>query len=129
MDQLSVFFGQLMMLYFLAVGLCMLFNRDAFREAYREILTNPGIGLISAIMSLILGAVIVVLHSRFFLNWSILVSIIGWYMYLKGFLRVMFPQLNEKALAILDNNTAYILLGSIQLGIAIYFGISLYALG
>jgi len=89
---LTYFYAELLGVIFGVIGLAMLVNRPMMREALREMVENRGVLLVTALVTLVLGLLVVLTHNV----WNggllvVLVTLFGWAMTVKGALLMLFP--------------------------------------
>ena len=78
---LSKIFG----LYFLGVGVAFLLNLKQFKAFYNEIAQSKCFCFMGGIMSLFIGAFIISVHNFWIWDYSLIITIIGWLSFFKGF--------------------------------------------
>lgn len=88
----SILLAKIFGLYFFILGIALIFKKDYFRKAYDEVLTHKGDTILLACVTLILGILLVLSHGHFSLNWSFLVSLMSWIIFIKGILLFWFPE-------------------------------------
>jgi hypothetical protein len=81
--------------------------------------------LITGLMTLILGAIIVALNNTWALDWRLLITILGWVMFLKGAMMLILPEfsvsiwkkLSVKPSILLMSGVLYLIIGIYLIGI------------
>lgn len=100
----SLYLGTVVGLYLIIFGLTLLFRPHVITDAVRDVLNSRGMSLIIAIVTLILGLLMVVGHNYWVLGWPLLVTLISWLVLMSGILRLVFPQkVAHKSLVFLDH--------------------------
>lgn len=89
---LTYFYAQLFGIIMLVAGLGMVANRRSTLQVTREWLENRAVLYISGLLALLLGLVVVLTHNL----WTgsaltVVVTLIGWALILKGVLRLFLP--------------------------------------
>lgn len=88
---LSIFFAQLIGLYLVIVSLGVLIHHHRYRRVTHEFLTNHALVAISGNLGLLMGLVILVMHHVWVANWPVVITIIGWFLVLRGILAIFLP--------------------------------------
>lgn len=89
--QTSIFIGKVLGIYMLITCIALLFNQKYYRETFKEIIDNKSFFIISAIISLIIGILIIITHNIWIVQWQLLITILGWIALLKGIFLLFFP--------------------------------------
>lgn len=88
----SKFLARLMGPTFVAIALGMLINLGTYQSMITEAL-HPGVLLyLSGLLSLPAGLAIVNLHNRWFMDWRVIITVLGWLMTIGGVIRIVVPQ-------------------------------------
>ncbi len=88
----SKFLARLMGPTFVAIALGMLINLGTYQSMITEAL-HPGVLLyLSGLLSLLAGLAIVNLHNRWFMDWRVIITVLGWLMTIGGVIRIVVPQ-------------------------------------
>lgn len=88
---ISIFLAKIIGTYMLITSIAMLINLKFYKKALDEAVKSPMIILISAILTLILGILIVISHNVWIQGWPVIITIIGWLILIKGILLFFFP--------------------------------------
>jgi len=75
---MSVWLAKAFSIYFLVIGVAMIFNRQAFMARLNATMQEEGALLISAIMTLILGIILVLSNNIWAWGWPVVVTILCW---------------------------------------------------
>lgn len=86
---LSQIFG----LYLVAVALAMVMHKDRFYAAAEEILKSKGLMLFAAIITLMMGIVLITIHNIWLYSWPMVITIICWVVFVSGLMRLLMPEL------------------------------------
>lgn len=84
---LSQFYGVVLAV----TGLGILLNRDHFHKVVDNVCKNQGAQFLLAMLSLLLGTIIVINHNIWHKDWTAIVTIVGWVMLFDGVVRMLFP--------------------------------------
>jgi len=93
---LSIFLGRVLGLYMIIVGFFYLCRRDYIQKAAEHIFENDSLVIITAVISLIIGLLIVVGHNVWSLNWTVVITILGYLSLIKGLVRLFIPHHTDK---------------------------------
>ncbi|MBT4916851.1 hypothetical protein HN709_04955 [Candidatus Peregrinibacteria bacterium] len=88
----SILVAQILGLVYVVLGLGMLLNGAYYKKTFDELLKSPSFMFFGGIMSLILGFLIVRVHNFWVMDWTVIVTIIGWGALLKGFMIFLAPK-------------------------------------
>ncbi len=88
----SLFLAKFLGVYLILVSTLMLTRREVMRKGFQEILYIPGLLMLSGLISL-LGGVAIVIGNSFLLEGSIVVTILGFLMVVKGLIRLGWPNI------------------------------------
>ncbi len=90
---LSVFLAQLFGIYLLITGLYYILRYDQIEEVLTDFYSSPALRVTSAVISLLIGLIIILSHSVWVLNWPLLITLIGYLSFAKGILNLFYPEL------------------------------------
>lgn len=117
---ISIALAKIFAIYFIVVGLSLLINRNFFKEVLKDLVHSHIAMLIIAILTLILGAILVVVHGGVTHGWQLSVTIMCWLTLAAGVARTLFPTFIQHMAADMLTKDAYFFiagLGSILLGL------------
>lgn len=89
---MDVILGQIFGCFLFIIGLGMMLNPKLFKDAYFDVQNHSALQLISAIIPILLGAVVVVLMPSFVFSWQLSISLLGYALFVIGTLRYFFLQ-------------------------------------
>ena len=92
----SVVLAQVFGIYLAVMGISLLFNPKYYNEAAADLFAHKGVLLLSAIMTLILGIILVLSHNLWVNDWRVIVTMLCWLTFIKGVVRVVFPCFDQK---------------------------------
>lgn len=87
----SIALAQIFALYFTVIGLSLIINRRFFRAMLKDLVHSHIAMLIIATVTLILGAVLVVVHNVWTSDWRVAVTLVCWLTFVAGVVRTLFP--------------------------------------
>ncbi|MCB1113581.1 MAG: hypothetical protein KDK62_02370 [Chlamydiia bacterium] len=117
------FWASLLGLYYLILGVILLFRKEAVLASVENFYKNPGSLLLGGIFALFLGLAIVSTHLVFVMNWQGIITLIGFLAIIKGVMMIAFPKdLEVTARRFLDSKyfTAWVI-AIILLGAALFY--------
>ena len=77
---------------FLILAISMLLNRRYYQEVYDELLDNPALIYFGGLLGIILGTSIISFHNIWIKEWPLLITIIGWIIFIKSILLLFLPE-------------------------------------
>lgn len=92
-DLMTLFLAKLLGLYFLLVGLFLLTKGPIVKRAVAELKGNYLITFLTGSCRLLFGLILVLSHTTWTANWTLLIPIIGYLLILSGIIRLFFPVL------------------------------------
>ena len=117
----SIILAQILGLYLIIMSVAMLVNKRYYQDAMIVMLQNSGVMFLTAIITLVLGVLLVVFHNVWVLDWRIIITILAWLGFIKGLLEIYFPEKIIKWSDIIQNDRFYY----ISLGICAVLGVYL----
>lgn len=96
---ITLFLATVLGWYLVVMGILFLTRQDHVKAAVSEILAHRGTFFLLSLITFIIGLVMVASHNFWFLNWSIIVSILSWLILISGIVRLFFP---EKAISMAE---------------------------
>ncbi|MGD9152132.1 MAG: hypothetical protein PVG30_00525 [Gammaproteobacteria bacterium] len=119
----SIFLARVFGLYLIIGCLAVLFRFQHIQTAYDELVASKANVLLIALLSLIIGILIVVAHSVFVWDWRLLITLIGYLVFVKGIMLLFCPECAMKLkVAIMSNRSAYYIMIIIFLLIGLFLG-------
>lgn len=88
----SIFLARIFAVVYLTAGVGMLLNQEYFKKGMKKMLDDFTAVLLGGLMSLILGMLILNVHSGWAQDWTSLVTLIGYIALLKGVLLFLAPE-------------------------------------
>ena len=104
---------QLLGLIYLAAGLGMIFNPDFYKKLLSNFSESPAVIYLGGFMALAVGYLLVAFHNIWALNWSVIITVIGWLALLKGFLLLITPGLYRIILPAIKRSQGLLILGAV----------------
>ncbi len=88
---MSIVLAKVFAIYFFWLGLAFLLNPQNMGKVYRLIEKNELFLFFGGIIALVIGAFIVSVHNIWMLHWTLVITILGWWSVLKGFVLLAYP--------------------------------------
>jgi hypothetical protein len=88
----SIFLAKLIGPVALALGLGIVFNRDAVRTVMDEFARNRAIMFLAGVISFPAGLAVVLTHNVWVADWPVVITIMGWLTAIAGALRLLAPR-------------------------------------
>lgn len=83
--------AQLLGLYFIIVGVIVLYRRKSLMPAVSQLVSNRPLLLVIALSELLAGLAIILTYPSFTPNWEGAVAIVGWILVVEGVLYLALP--------------------------------------
>ena len=86
----TIFLATVIGWYMVIFGLLMLVKHDYVRGAMMDVLAHSGLYFVLAIITLILGLLIVASHNLWTTDWPVAFTLFGWVLFIGGIFRLFF---------------------------------------
>ncbi len=87
----AVVLSQVLGIIYLALGLGMLIDSKHYHRLHTDFFKNHALVYVGAVLIITVGFFIVRWHNIWTPNWEIIITILGWFLLLKGLLLLLFP--------------------------------------
>lgn len=87
---------QLFGLIYFGLGLSGILDRDALKKMVLDFADSPALIYISGIVIIVPGFLLVTFHNVWAWEMGLVVTILGWLLFIKGFTLIAFPAFNQK---------------------------------
>lgn len=88
---LSIFLAKVFAIYMIVTGVALVWRGKTFAAAFSEVAESPLVTLFSGIIALIIGALLVVSHNIWVMDWPVIITVFSWMSLAKGVMRLWFP--------------------------------------
>lgn len=88
---MSIILAKIIGLYFIAMGIAFLSNPARLRRMYPQIMNDENFLLLGGMFALLFGAFIVSVHNIWVWEWPVIITILGWWSLIKGFVLLINP--------------------------------------
>ncbi len=82
---------QLLGLAYTAVGLGGLIKKDAYKRIIEGYADSTALLVSSGLLALTLGFLLVTFHNVWTMGWSVIITVVGWLVLIKGLMILIFP--------------------------------------
>ena len=110
---ISIVLAKILGLCFAILGLSMLFNKKWTALAIEEIIKNQGLTWLAGFITLVIGAVLVVLNNVWTSGLPLFITILGWLTLIKGTIVLVFPNLTISYYKKMNNGNIFVWGGAI----------------
>jgi uncharacterized protein YjeT (DUF2065 family) len=119
---MTIILAKIFGLYFLAIGLAVLIDPERFKKIFQQIKKDENFLLTGGILALLIGAFVVSVHNNWVLGWPVIITILGWWSLIKGFVLLIYPN-SLKLFSFIQNrsNLFYRVMSLIYLGFGLFF--------
>src|SRR5579864_6359532 len=88
----SIFLAKALGLYLTIISIIYLLRPKLITQVLNKMSDDPAVLCLTAIMTLIVGILLVLTHNIWAANWTIVITILAWLTLLKGIVRLAFPE-------------------------------------
>ena len=131
---MDVLLGQILGTFISVVGLGMMLNPKFFVDAYEDMSQRAGVRLLFGMLPVLVGSTIVALYPAWVMDWSLSITILGYWLLVVGSIRYIFIEAWMEWLKPLNNiryyrmsGACFILLGGFMLYHALGLGALLFS--
>lgn len=82
--------------YLVIMSLLLIFRRNIVTAAMSDVMAQPGLLLVIAFITLILGLLMVASHNVWVMGWPVVVTLFGWLALISGLIRLFCPEVVHK---------------------------------
>lgn len=90
--ELTLILSKVIGITFVVFAAGVALNLNIYTSVVRRIIENPLLLFMVGSVDLILGLLIVMVHNDWSYSWTVLVTIVGWLLVVRGFIRIVFPR-------------------------------------
>ena len=88
----SIFLAKLLGPLFVVIGVGMLVNQGVYEAMIGEFLHSSALIYVSGLLSLLGGLTIVNVHNSWRLQWTLIITVLGWLLLIGGIMRIVLPR-------------------------------------
>ncbi|AHE66950.1 hypothetical protein [Legionella oakridgensis] len=124
---ISIFLATVIGWYLVITSLLLIFKHELVRPVMSEIMTHRALLFILAIITLILGLLLVTSHNIWVMGWPVIITLFAWLILLSGIVRLFFPDVAAKmGQSFLERPARMIVAGVVFLVIGIFLLFKVY---
>lgn len=90
--QLSKLIAKMAAIIYPSASLEAFFNLGHYRQIADDLFSNAGLTYMSGFVTVIIGFLIANYHNNWAKNWTVLITLLGWPVLLKGIVIIVYPQ-------------------------------------
>ena len=122
----TLFIARMFGLYIIIMGTILLCRRNIFIKFMEDFSKNYAVSFLTGIITLIIGLAIVLTHNIWVMNWTVIITLVGWAALIKGVWFLAFPDSISKFASFYSEAKVF---GVIHAIIALLFGAYLTYMG
>ena len=123
---ISILLARFLGLLFVIITAGVLLNLKNYQKVMEDFFENPAMVYIGGLMALVFGIFLVMFHNIWVLNWTVLITILGWSSLIKGILLIVFPNMIFKMTEMCRKSTAVL---AVHVVIILALGVFLTIMG
>ena len=104
--EISILFARFLGPLFIIITVGVLLNLKNYQKMMEDFFKNSALIYIGGVMALVFGILVVMFHNVWVLNWTVIITILGWSSLIKGILLIVFPNMLFKMTEMCRKNTA-----------------------
>lgn len=90
--EISIFLAKVIGLCFILFAISMFIAKSYYFSVMKNLANDPAIPILAGSINLIIGVLLVVIHNVWQMNWTVLITLIGWLTLIRGFILLTFPK-------------------------------------
>lgn len=104
---MEILIAKIIGVIYLAFGIGLLFNKEFYLNAFKDILTNSSYLILGGFLAILFGILIIEYHNIWINSWIVIITIVGWIALIKGIVLLAFPRLISIYKPIVTSNLFY----------------------
>ncbi len=113
--------------YLALFGLLMLVKHEFVKSAMEDVLAQRGLYFVLALLTFVIGLLVVVSHNVWTKDWQVAITIFGWALLVGGLVRLYFSEaVHKSARDFLKAPAKLKIIGAVFLAIGVYLLIHVY---
>jgi len=89
--ELSLFFAKAIGVCFLILSISLIIAKSTYQLMIKDLINHPATLVLGGIINLVIGTLIVVSHNVWRADWTVLITVIGWFILIRGIIWTTFP--------------------------------------
>lgn len=116
--------------YFIVIGIGLLFNQKVYQKIMDDFFKNAALVYVTGLITFVAGLAIVISHNVWVADWRLIITLLGWNVFIKGALLIISPDASAQMAALfMKNNTLVIIPWIIMLAIGMFLTAKGYRFG
>ena len=116
--------------YIMVIAIGLLFNLKVYQKIIEDFFKNVALIYVTGLITFVAGLAIVILHNLWVLDWRIIITLLGWNVFIKGIWLIVSPDTSAKiAASFAKNNKLVIVSWIIMLVVGIFLTTKGYRIG
>lgn len=125
---ITLFLATFLGWFLVILSFVFLFRTEPMKAVATNVIKDPGLFFIFALMTVIIGLFVVVSHNYWIMGWPVVVTILGWLILINGLFRLFFSERAVKlAKSVLKSTKKMRIAGIINLIIGLFLLVHVYA--
>jgi len=117
----SIVLARFLGLYLAITAIFLLVRPDTVREMVTDLVNSKAVMFVTAIVTLMLGIILVVLHNIWVPNWRVVITLLAWLILVKGILRLFLPENTAKMMSkFISSKSSYYITAVIALLVGVF---------
>lgn len=116
----SIFFAKALGLYLTIASLAIMINVQDSRLAITEMFNQRAVLFLTAIVTLILGIIMILFHNIWVADWRVIITVLCWLTFIKGIVRIYAPNIVRQWRGVFQSKISFLIIGFISLALGLY---------
>lgn len=117
----SIILAQILGLYMTIMGLLILVQGKHFMQRMEGFTKDSPLMLIGILMGLIIGILLVVFHNIWVWGWPVVITILGWFIFIRSIIYLFFPNILDKLISFFQAPKPIYIAGTISFLLGLFF--------
>lgn len=124
----TLFLATVLGWFLVILSLFVLFKHEEFKLVMSDIIGQRGLFFVFAMITLILGLLLVVSHNIWVMGWPVVITILSWLVFISGLIRLLCAETAGKMMrSMISHNTNIMIVGVVFLLIGLFLLFKVYA--
>ncbi len=90
--ELSILIAKIISVIYISTGIAVLIGTISFNDIVNDFEKSPALTFVSGCVGIIAGIILIEYHNIWVKNWTVLITIISWFMLIGGVIVVIIPK-------------------------------------
>jgi uncharacterized protein YjeT (DUF2065 family) len=118
----SLLITKILAIFYTATGLGVIFSPKYYSKVFETMLKNNGVIYTIGLSAVVAGFLITSYHNVWVKDWRVVITIIGWIIFIKGVTTLMFPDQIIKIAHSILKEKIFVLFGALSLALGLVLG-------